>query len=154
MSSTERMNQRINRLDRLSEHLFGEPGEVEYAEAEELLKTAGIDPSRLKDALYQRMSERSEKYRGTGKPLPLRLRQALEDLRPGSETPAHQTTAARTARVAIARLLEEIQELPTRLSAGFIPEFSAAYRNRTELSARDKEVLDEIMDELREQAHG
>jgi hypothetical protein len=101
------------------------------------------------------MLERSEKYQGAGKPLPLRLRQALEDLRPGSEKPADQATVARTtARSAIVRLFREIQELPARLESGIKPEFSAAYRKRTELSVRDKKVLDEIMDELRKQTHG
>ena len=38
--STDRINELIDRLNTLSERLLGEPEEVEYGEAEELLKTA------------------------------------------------------------------------------------------------------------------
>ena len=84
--SGERIEERIARLNTLSERLFGEPAEVEAAEAEDLLKTAGVDPEALKNSLYQRARERSETYSRTGKPLPSLFRKALEDLRPGRGT--------------------------------------------------------------------
>jgi hypothetical protein len=151
--SAEQMDNRITRLNTLSERLLGEPGEVEYPEAEELLKTAGIDPARLKGTLYQRMLERSEGYSSAGKPLPPLLRKALDDLRPIPDRKPDETTLSRTARLAITRLLREIRELPARLNAGFMPAFTAAYRKRTELTARDKKVLDEVTEDLRNKAH-
>ncbi len=151
--SGERIEERIARLNTLSERLFGEPAEVEAAEAEDLLKTAGVDPEALKNSLYQRARERSETYSRTGKPLPSLFRKALEDLRPGEERKGDDSTVSRRARVAVARLLQEIRELPKQLCAGSAPAFTAAYRNRTELSSRDKAVLDQVAKELGEKAH-
>lgn len=146
--SAEPMNERIVRLNTLSGRLFGDPGEAEYAEAEELLKTAGIDPARFKDSLYQRALEQSEKYPSSGRPVPPLLQKALDDLRPrGPERKSEETVATRKARSAIARLLREIADMPERLNAGFLPAFTAAYRNRTELSAHDKRLLDKIAED-------
>lgn len=146
---TELPDQRLARLNRLSEVLFGEASEVDPAGAEELLRTAGIEPERLKGALYQRMLERSKKYSGGGRPVPALLRQALKDLEPipaGSQT---EGTVARTARFTMTRLLAEIRELPKLLNTGLTPQFTAAYRNRKELSARDIRVLDGVAEDLR-----
>jgi hypothetical protein len=56
---------------------------------------------------------------------------------------------ARTAKLAIARLFEQIRGLPKLLDGGFTPTFAAAYRNMEELSARDKQLLDEVTEDLR-----
>lgn len=152
MSADHIDEERIARLNRVSESLFGEAAEVETAEAEELLKAAGIDPGELKNRLYRRMAERSQTYSGSGRPVPPLLRQALEDLRPGSTQRAEETPLFRTARLGIVRLLREIAELPSRLDKGLVPTFTAAYRNRRELSAGDKKVLDEIGENLRKKA--
>ncbi len=150
---TELHDQRFARLNRLSESLYGDATEVEPAEAEELLRTAGIDPARLKGALYQRMLERSRTYSETRRPLPPLLRQALEDLRPVSEGSKTETPVARTARLAVTRLLSQIRELPKLLNSGLTPQFTAAYRNRKELSVRDKQVLDQVAEDLRKKTH-
>lgn len=150
---TEFSDQRLARLNRLSERLFGEAVEIEPAEAEELLKTAGIDPARLKGALYQRMLERSRGYSDAGQLQPPLLRQALEDLKPVSEGSKTEGTMAWTARLAVTRLLSQIRELPKLLNAGFTPVFTAAYRNRKELSARDKQILDQVAEDLRKKTH-
>lgn len=147
--STKRMDEQLTKLDVLSDRLFGEAAEVGGAEAEELLKSAGINPEGLTGSLYQRMLERGGKYSKAGLPLPPLLSRALEDLRPVAEPNEPETTTARTARLAIARLFEEIRGLPKLLGAGFTPTFAAAYRNREELSARDKQILDEVAEDLR-----
>ena len=97
--SPERVEDRIVRLSTLSERLFGEPAEVETAEAEDLLKTAGLDPEALKNFLYQRALERSETYFRTGKPQPALLRKALEELRPGKERNGGNSTEIGRAHV-------------------------------------------------------
>ena len=147
--SAELFNEQIARLNKLSERVFGDAADMERTEAEELLRTVGIDPEALKDTLYQRMRERSETYVNAGQSLPPLLRQALEDLRPSSEQSVEETTVARTARRTVARLMKEIRELPKLLDAGFTPAFTATYRVKEELSARDKKVLDGIADDLR-----
>jgi hypothetical protein len=150
--STEDFDKQFMEWARQSERLFGEPAEVDSAEAEELLRTAGIDPDRLKSTLHQKMLERSKKYTDAGKPLPPLLQQALEDLKPAAEQRSGETASLQAARLSIARLLRDISELPVRLGAGLVPVFTAAYRNRTELSAHDKKILDEIGENLRKKA--
>jgi TPR repeat protein len=147
--STERMDQQFAKLNALSDRLFGEAAEVGGTEAEQLLRSAGIDPEGLKGGLYQRMLERGEKYSKAGLPLPPLLRQALGDLRPAAEHSEPDVTMARTAKLAIARLFEQIRGLPKLLDGGFTPTFVAAYRNREELSARDKLLLDDVTEDLR-----
>jgi hypothetical protein len=148
--STERTNQHLVRWNSLSERLFGAAADVTAAEAEELLKTAGIDPTGLKDSLFQRLLERAERYSGAGRPVPPVLQRALEDLQPASGRKVEEATVSRTAQLAIARLLREIAELPERMSSGIAPTFTAAYRDRKELSARDNKILDEVAQELQE----
>ncbi len=152
--SLDRMDKQLARLNSLSERVFGEPAEVDPAEAEQLLRSAGIDPARLKDALYQRILARSEKYSRAGQQFPPVFTEALEDLRPDSEKNANETTSLiRTASLDIAQLLREIGELPKLLGAGVTPSFTAAYRNRTELSARDKVILDGVAEEFGKKRH-
>lgn len=144
--SAEHKDAQDARLEMLSNRLFGEPAEVEPAEAEELLRAAGVDPTRLKSDLYQRMLERSESYARAGKPLPPLLSQALRDFQPIAEPVEGKLD--RTARLIMTRLLEEIRELPKLLAAGTTPQFTAAYRNRKELSGRDLRVLDQAAEDL------
>lgn len=139
---------------RLSEALLGDPTEIETAEAEELLKGAGLDPDVLKASLYRRMRERSGTYTAAGRPVPPLIEKALEDLRPpAAERDREDKPEFRMARLAIQQLLREIRELPQRLGAGFVPAFTAAYRNRTELSDRDQKTLDKIAEVLRNKSH-
>jgi hypothetical protein len=148
--SLERMDEQLARLNSLSERLFGDATEVEPAEAEELLRSAGIEPAKLKDDLYQRMLERSEAYTRSGQPPPALLTQALEDLQGHRDGSANESTSIETANIAIANLLKEIGELPRLLGAGvFSLSFTAAYRNRRELSTRDKMILDGVAEDLR-----
>jgi hypothetical protein len=57
------------------------------------------------------------------------------------------------ARLAITRLLHEIRELSKLLKGGLKPSFTAAYQNRSELSARGKRILDGITDNLSKRGH-
>lgn len=99
------------------------------------------------------MLDRSEEYSRAGKPLPPLLRKALDDLRPVPDGEPDEGAVSRAARLAITRLLREIRNLPARLNSGFTPAFTAAYRNRTELSVRDKKVPDEVTEDLRNNSH-
>lgn len=143
------MDEQFEQLDRLSEGLLGDPSEVGSIEAEELLQAAGLDPRKLKNRLCQRMLKRAEEYSHAGRPLPPLLKQAIEDLRPDRDKRVAANSAPATARLAVTRLLQEIAELPKRLSGGVMPTFSAAYRNKKELTARDKKVLDRVAEDLR-----
>jgi hypothetical protein len=150
---TEVHDQRLARLNRLSEGLLGDAAEIEPAEADELLRTAGIDPARLKSNLYARFQERSEKYASAGKPLPPLLRQGLEDLQPAVDPNGEESPLSRAAGLHVKRLLMAIKNLPGLLEMNTAPVFTAAYRKRTELSVRDKKALDGVTAHLRKKTH-
>jgi hypothetical protein len=149
--STRSFEESLARLNTLSETLFGEAADMDRREAEELLRTAGLDPEKLKTALYQRMLKKSEEYSRAQRPLPELLQQALEDLQPVSH---QENPVARTARLAIARLLAEIRDLPQLLDRRMAPAFSAVYRNKKQLSPHDKKILDGVTADLRERIEG
>lgn len=151
--SPDRINEGVERWNSISEGVFGEAAEIDTAEAEELLRSAGIDPAELKATLYRRMREQSEAAADRSRPLPPLVQKVLEDLRPAAEPDKDDAQASSMARLAVQRLLAEIRELSERLDAGFVPVFTAAYRNRSELSARDKKVLDQIAKGLAEKTH-
>ncbi len=147
--SAEHSESQLARLNALSDRVFGEAGEIDAAEAEVLLQAAGIDPARLKSDLYERFKERSSTYAASGKPLPPRLRQALRDLEPSAQASSEESLLIRAGKLRVRRLLTEIKNLPLVLELEGTPAFTAAYRNRRELTARDKQVLDGIADELK-----
>jgi hypothetical protein len=148
-------DERLGRLNKLSDGVFGEAAEVDSSESEELLRAAGIDPDQLKGAMYQRMRETGREYSEAGKPLPPLLKRALEDLQPPAARHLDENDLARTAEAVVARLLEEVRNLPSLLLDGhFTPVFTAAYRKKKQLSPRDKKLLDDVADELQKRVKG
>ena len=147
--STESGNEKAARINSLSERVIGGPAEVDASEAEELLNTGGVDPMRLKESLYLRMLEKSEMYLDAGKPLPPLLRKALKDLRSSRAGGESVSSLAETPRRHVAQLLKDVENLPKLLDMSGTFAFMAAYRKRAELSARDKETLDNIAEDLR-----
>jgi hypothetical protein len=150
--SAQGVEEQRRRLDKLSDALFGEAPDVDRIEAEELLRVAGIDPEKLTGGLYQRMLEKAQGYTQAKKPLPPLLEQAVEDLRTAANRDENEL--ARTARAAMARLLEEIKRLPTLLERYSTPTFTAAYRKKKQLSARDTKLLDGAADDLQKRVKG
>lgn len=147
--SSKRMDEHLTWFDSRSEALFGEPAEVEAAEAEELLKAAGIDPVQLRSNLHRRMVEQSESYGRAGKPLPPLLEKGVRDFESHAKMGGDESHALRAIRLHVRQLLTEIKNLPNLLGTGMAPTFATAYRNRRELSARDKKTLDKIAAELK-----
>lgn len=153
--SAQVFDERLGRLSKLSDGLFGEAADVDSSEAEELLRAAGVDPHQLKNAMYQRMRESVRKYSEVGKPLPPLLKRAVEDLQPSAAGHLDENDLVRTAKAVVARLLEEVRNLPSLLLDGhFTLVFTAAYRKKKELSPRDKKLLDDVADELQKRVRG
>lgn len=147
--SADSSDKKIARLNSLSDRVIGGLAEVDASEAEELLRTAGIDPLQLKENLYLRMIERSKMFSAAGKPLPPLLQKALEELRPSQAGGESVSSLAETARRHVVQLLKEVEKLPKLLDRSETLTFMAAYRMRAELSVRDKETLDNIAEDLR-----
>ena len=136
-------------LLRLSDGLFGEASELDSVEAEGLLRKTGIEPDVLTDALYRRFELQAKTYWRKGKPLPSLLKKALEDLRPPTAPPRNERELAREARMVVRRLIERLTRLPDLLLTKPTPPITVAYRNKKEISDRDKTLLDRVSDDLR-----
>jgi hypothetical protein len=144
-----RSEKQSERFDQLSLGLFGEPAEVGSAEAEELLRCAGTDPDQLKARLYERLYDEAQLYRRARKPLPARVKRALDDLRPLKAPPRSEKDLARQAKRLVERVLEQVNRLPSLVEGKPSLVFAEAYRQKRELSARDKKLLDRVTDDLR-----
>lgn len=132
------------RLFELSDSLYGPPEEMSLAEAEGLLRAAGVEPDAVLDRIRERLVA-AENSRGSQ---PDAVTQAIEQLRSRTETPDLLGEAQRT----IARLLEEVRRLPESFGKAIELTFSAAYRKNTGLSENDKKILDEAAESLKERA--
>ena len=87
MNKKPSIEERLSRLNKLSEVLFGGAEEIDHDEARDLLRTAGIDADRIADAVYARLYKRAQEYSMVQKPLPPLLKKAIEDLRPSTASP-------------------------------------------------------------------
>jgi hypothetical protein len=144
-----RSEKQYKRFDQLSLGLFGEPAEVGSAEAEELLRCAGTDPDQFKARLYERLYDEARSYWQARKPLPALLKRALDDLRPSTAPPCSEKDLARQAKRVVERVLEQVDRLPSLVEGKPSLVFAEAYRQKKELSARDKKFLDRVTDDLR-----
>jgi hypothetical protein len=122
---------------------------MDSLEAQTLLHSAGIEPEDLKVRLEERLDRQAETYRRAGKPVPVLLKRALDDLRPLTSAPRNESELARQAKAAVRGVMERVKLLRSlRLEKG-APGFTMGYRNKKELSDRDKKLLDAVAEELR-----
>jgi len=113
---------RAARIELLSDRILGPPNEIDAAEAEDLLRAMNLNPL---------------------------LKQALADFRPGASHSRPERELLRQAQTAIRQVLRQVQQLPQLLQQ--LPDLTlaTAYRKRKELSERDRKLLDEIAEQLR-----
>src|SRR5580698_8691233 len=97
------------RLEELSNALFGSPEDLSLEDALETLKLAEIDPEELCDRMYQKLLLEARAYRNRQEQVPPRLRKALENLRPPTAAPRSQDELDRTASATIARIVDAVK---------------------------------------------
>jgi hypothetical protein len=148
MNRTDSFAERMDRLTCISDNLFGDAAEMDALEAESLLRAGGIDPDALKSRLYQRLHRQAQNHKRGGKPLSQRFTEALDDLRP--LTPLqNEIEIVRQAKTTVKRVIERAKLLSKLLEGQDAPTFTMAYRNKKELTDRDKEILDSVAEEQR-----
>jgi hypothetical protein len=78
----ESFKEKTNRLAMLSDALYGSPGELDAAEARELLRAVGIDPEEIDARLHHKFETLASEYAATSRPvrelLPLALQLRLD----------------------------------------------------------------------------
>lgn len=138
-----------NRINRLSEALFGSPDEIGEEEAEQLLSEAGLDSEAINDRLYKKLYAEAQQFWMAKKELPPLLKKALEELRPISAPPRNESELARQAKAGVERMVEKAKLLTSALVPDAPLEFAESYRNKQGLTETDRKSLDAVRDELK-----
>ena len=140
---------RAARIALLSDRILGPPNEIDAAEAEDLLRAMNIDPQELKAEYHRRFDALAKQHAARGERVARLLKQALADFRPGVSYSRPERELLREAQTAIRQVLRQVQQLPQLLQQ--LPDLTlaTAYRKKKELSEHDRELLDEIAEQLR-----
>jgi hypothetical protein len=139
-----------NRINRLSEALFGTPEEIGEDEAVELLNEAGLDSESLADRVYEHLYAEAQKFWMAKKDLPPLLKKALQDLRPLSAPPRNESELAHQAKARVERIVEKAKLLASALVPDEPLEFAEAYRSKQGLTETDRKSLDAVQERLKE----
>jgi hypothetical protein len=154
MNKKPSIEDRRTMLNKLSEAVFGGPEAINQEEARELLRSAGIDPDTMADAVYARLYKRAQGYWMANKPLPPLLKKAIEDLRPSTAPPRSEQEMTTQAKARIERVMEQ-SRLPQLWMQSALPEFRpSAYRGRKKLSKKDESTLEGIAKRLNDKLKG
>jgi hypothetical protein len=127
--------------------LIGDP-EPSPKELAAELEQVGLNPDELRDVAFQRIrSFATQKYSSKGKDLPVRLSEALKQLRP--PTPEEQEASrAERAKSRIQGILAAVKNVGTSTFATR-GNFAPAYRNKEEeTSESDKRLLEDQQKQL------
>jgi len=140
---------RAARIALLSDRILGPPNEIDAAEAEDLLRAMNVDPQELKAEFHRRFDALAKQHAAQGERVAPLLKQALADFRPGASHSRPERELLRQAQTAIRQVLRQVQQLPQLLQQ--LPDLTlaTAYRKKKELSEHDRELLDEIAEQLR-----
>ena len=138
-----------NRINRLSEALFGTPDEIGEEEAERLLSEAGLDPEAINERVYKRLYAEAQQFWMAKKELPPLLKKALEDLRPRSAPPRNESELARQAKAGIERIVEKAKLVASALVPDAPLEFAESYRNKQGLTEKDRKSINAVQEQLK-----
>jgi hypothetical protein len=138
-----------NRINRLSEALFGVPDEVGEEEAEQALREAGLDTEALQERVYQRLYAEAQQYWMAQKDLPPLLKKALDDLRPLSAPPRTEAELARQAKTSVERIVEKSKLLASALVPDAPLTFAESYRNKQGMTEADRKSIDAVQEQLK-----
>jgi hypothetical protein len=140
---------KAGRIVLLSDRVLGSPSEIDAAEAEDLLRAVNMDPRELKAEFHRRFDALAKQHAARGERVAPLLKQALADFRPGVSYSRPERELLREAQTAIRQVLRQVQQLPQLLQQLPALTLATAYRKKKDLSEHDRELLDEIAEQLR-----
>src|SRR5580704_12956520 len=142
-----------NRICKISDALLGQPEEIGPEEAEELLRVVEFNIDAVSANVYRRLYKEAQQYWIAGKTLPPLLKRALDNLRPLTEPARNEQELGKQAKARVERIVEEANVFPL-MSQTQAPQFQVfAYRKKTELTKKDRSLLDEIAEEMKNDVH-
>ena len=137
------------RLDRMSDALFGAPENMDLANAIEDLKAVGIEPEGLCIRMYDKLCTEAQTYRLRQEEVPPLLKKALESLRPNTVPARTQVELDRRATSTVSGIVAAVKARLTRTANLSGLTLSPSFRNKkSEKSAKDQQIIDRLENEL------
>jgi hypothetical protein len=137
---------RNERLDKISDALYGSPEELTAAEAAEDLEAAGVDREELHCRMYDKLCLLAQGYRLKGEEPPHHLAKAVEELRKKVGQPRTREEFERRADSTVSKLLDGVR---ARLAGSPKLAFSNQFRRQTsEQSPEDQKIIERLEREI------
>jgi hypothetical protein len=134
-------------IDILSNRLYGEAIEMDFAEGEDLLRQTGVEPNVFLRRVSDKLATRAETHGRQRNPTAIVLEKAIGRLRAAASA-WERAESTEEAKTVIRSLFERIRLPPEAFEANISLSFSAAYRKKKDLSEKDKSLLDAVAREL------
>lgn len=142
MSRREDLDKELKDLIELTKSVFGDVEDVGGDDIGEILSFSGSSPQEVSESFYRELKTIVEETRKRGEPVPERYIEALEQVRPISETTYNPKYMRRRARTWIGGMLQKAQVSSST-------ELVIAFRNKGDLSKHDEEVLEHAAERLK-----
>ena len=152
MKKKNEENRHAESFDESLELLFGRESDLTDAELDEELEACGIDPVELQADVHKQLFDHANhNYRTLDREVPENLERALKALRPPS--PADKAKAVvRSAETLVGNFLDTAKakssEILSSVSPAHAQQPQFAFRNKKDLSAADKALLQSEQDDV------
>lgn len=152
MKKTNEENQSAKSLEESLEALFGREADLTDAELDEDLAACGIDPAKLQADVHKQLSDyANHHYRTLDKAVPENLEKTLRALRPPNATDKAKAVI-RSAEDLVGSFLDTAKAKSSELVRNVLPAQARqpqfAFRNKKELSAADKALLESEQEDV------
>jgi len=152
MKKKNEENRHAESFEESLEVLFGRESDLTDEELDEELKACGIDPVELQADVHKQIFDHANyNYRTLDREVPENLERALKALRPPSAADK-ATAVVSSAETLVGNFLETVKAKSSEIlssvspSDGQQPQF--AFRNKKDLSAADKALLQSEQDDV------
>jgi hypothetical protein len=152
MKKKNEENRHAESFDESLEVLFGREWDLTDAELDEELEACGIDPVELQADVHKQLFDHANhNYRTLDREVPENLERALKALRPPS--PADKARAVvRSAETLVGNFLDTAKAKSSEILSSVSPSHAQqpqfAFRNKKDLSAADKALLQSEQDDV------
>jgi hypothetical protein len=152
MKKKNEENRHAESLEESLETLFGREADLTDAELDEELGDCGIDPAELQTNVHKQLVDYADhNYRTLDKDVPANLEKTLRALRPPNATEKAKDVV-KTAENLVGSFLDIAKTKSSELLGTTLPTQTRqpqfAFRNKKELSAADKDLLQSEQDDV------
>jgi hypothetical protein len=152
MKKKNEENRHAESFDESLEVLFGRESDLTDAELDEELQACGIDPVELQADVHKQLFDHANyNYRTLDREVPENLERALKALRPPSAADKAKAVV-RSAETLVGNFLDTAKVKSSEILSSVLPAHAQqpqfAFRNKKDLSAADKALLQSEQDDV------